>query len=72
MSIQKKITKRKVPVNIYANDIDHGAYEPLLKIFELPFIHSHIAVMPDGHSSIGATVGSVIYNHLSVISSLQK
>jgi tRNA-splicing ligase RtcB len=26
----------------------------------LPFIHSHIAVMPDVHYGIGATVGSVI------------
>jgi len=60
MPIKKVITKGKVPVSIYTDDIDHGAYEQLLKISELPFIHSHIAAMPDVHLGIGATVGSVI------------
>lgn len=67
MPIQKKITKGKVPVNIYTNDIDHGAYEQLLKISELPFIHSHIAAMPDVHRGIGATVGSVIPTRGAII-----
>jgi tRNA-splicing ligase RtcB (3'-phosphate/5'-hydroxy nucleic acid ligase) len=26
----------------------------------MPFIHSHIAVMPDAHMGFGSTVGSVI------------
>lgn len=67
MPIQKKITKGKVPVNIYTNDIDHGAYEQLLKISQLPIIHSHIAAMPDVHKGIGATVGSVIPTRAAII-----
>ncbi len=67
MPIQKRITKGKVPVNIYTNDIDHGAYEQLLKISQLPFIHSHIAAMPDVHLGMGATVGSVIPTRGAII-----
>ncbi len=67
MPVQKVITKGKVPVNIYTNDIDHGAYDQLSKMAQLPFIHSHIAAMPDVHKGIGATVGSVIPTRGAII-----
>lgn len=43
----------------------HGPFEPqamqqLRNIASLPFIHSHVAGMPDVHLGKGATVGSVI------------
>jgi len=60
MPILCTINKGRVPVKIYTNDIDPSAYTQLSKIAELPFIHSHIAAMPDVHHGIGATVGSVI------------
>ena len=33
----------------------------------MPFIHSHIAVMPDVHMGLGATVGSVVPTHKAII-----
>lgn len=60
MPVKKVITKGKVPVKIYTDDIEHTAYQQLHNISQLPFIHSHIAVMPDVHFGKGATVGSVI------------
>jgi len=60
MPIQTVITKGKVPVKIYTDTIEPEAYSQLLNMSELPFIHSHIAVMPDVHAGKGATVGSVI------------
>ena len=60
MPIKKIITKGKVPVKIYTDDIDLKAMKQLANIAELPFIHSHVAAMPDVHLGIGATVGSVI------------
>jgi len=60
MPIKTNITKGKVPVKIYTDDIEHTAYQQLLNISTLPFIHSHIAAMPDVHFGRGATVGSVI------------
>ena len=60
MPIKKIITKGKVPVKIFTDDIEAEAYEQLSNIAQLPFIHSHVAAMPDVHMGIGATVGSVI------------
>lgn len=60
MPIVKQITKGKVPVKIYTDDIEHEAYQQLLNISHLPFVHSHVAAMPDVHYGKGATVGSVI------------
>jgi tRNA-splicing ligase RtcB len=40
--------------------IEGAAMGQLRNVASLPFIHSHIAVMPDVHWGMGATVGSVI------------
>ena len=67
MPIKQIISKGRVPVKIYTDDIDHSAYEQLQRISELPFIHSHVAAMPDVHVGIGATVGSVIPTRGAII-----
>ena len=36
------------------------ARQQVLNVARMPFIHAHVAVMPDVHAGIGATVGSVI------------
>ncbi|MCK5726385.1 MAG: RtcB family protein [Thiotrichaceae bacterium] len=60
MPIQKALNKGKVPVKIFTDSIDNNAIKQLNNIAQLPFIHHHIAVMPDVHIGKGATVGSVI------------
>jgi tRNA-splicing ligase RtcB len=40
--------------------LEDQARQQLLNMASLPFIHSHIAIMPDVHWGRGATVGSVI------------
>jgi tRNA-splicing ligase RtcB len=40
--------------------LEDQARQQLLNMAQLPFIHSHIAIMPDVHWGMGATVGSVI------------
>ncbi len=67
MPIKKQITKGKVPVKIFTDDIEHEAYQQLLNISQLPFIHHHVAAMPDVHYGKGATVGSVIPCHKAII-----
>jgi tRNA-splicing ligase RtcB len=39
---------------------EEEAKRQLERIASLPFVHKHVAVMPDVHAGIGATVGSVI------------
>lgn len=60
MPIQKIISKGRVPVKIYTHEVDEMAMQQLYNMAQLPFIHSHLAAMPDVHAGKGATVGSVI------------
>ena len=47
--------------------LEDRAAEQLRNLAGLPFIHSHVAVMPDVHMGIGATVGSVVPTHKAII-----
>ncbi|MEM6790699.1 MAG: RtcB family protein [Myxococcota bacterium] len=47
--------------------IDDGAKRQLANIAALPFIHRHVAVMPDVHVGKGATVGSVIATNGAIV-----
>jgi tRNA-splicing ligase RtcB len=60
---------QKVPVKIWTDDVDYKSLEQLENIAKLPFIFKHIAVMPDVHLGIGATVGSVIATQKAIIPS---
>lgn len=70
MSIQLILNesgKQGVPVKIFTKDVEQGAMNQLFALSKLDFIHSHIAVMPDVHLGIGATVGSVIPTKSAII-----
>ncbi len=60
MPIFKQISKTKVPIKIFTEDIAPQAIDQLINIANLPIVHHHVAAMPDVHVGIGATVGSVI------------
>ncbi len=60
MPIRKIITKGRVPVKIYTDDVDPQALSQLFNVAQLPFVHNHVAAMPDVHVGIGATIGAVI------------
>lgn len=47
--------------------IDDNTLEQAQKLASMPFIHKHVALMPDAHVGIGATVGSVIATKGAVI-----
>ena len=67
MPVQQVLTNQRVPVKIWTNDVDERSKEQLNNIASLPFIHHHVAVMPDVHLGIGATIGSVIATHKAII-----
>jgi len=52
----------KVPIKAWVQGVpfEDEARAQLERVAALPFVHSHVAVMPDVHAGIGATVGSVI------------
>ena len=67
MPIQQVLTNQRVPVKIWTDDVDERSLEQLNNIAKMPFIHHHVAAMPDVHLGIGATIGSVIATHKAII-----
>ncbi|MFT7583501.1 MAG: tRNA-splicing ligase RtcB, partial [Myxococcota bacterium] len=55
-----KMWTRGVPV-------EDGARQQLVNVADMPFIHKWIAVMPDVHWGMGATIGSVIPTKSAII-----
>jgi tRNA-splicing ligase RtcB len=61
------MSSQRVPVKIWTHDVDEKSKVQLANIASLPFIHHHVAAMPDVHLGIGATIGSVIATHKAII-----
>ena len=53
----------------WASDVDPGTIRQAEKTARLPIVEGHVALMPDAHVGIGATVGSVIPTSGAVIPS---
>lgn len=50
-------------------EVDPLAMEQLRNLANHPFLHRHVAVMPDAHAGMGATIGSVFCADAAVIPS---
>ncbi len=58
--MQRIIKTENVPIKLWLNDIEQGAMEQARNIANLPFVHSHIAIMPDAHLGYGMPIGGVM------------
>lgn len=58
----KFIQESGAPIKAWVDGVqlEDAAKQQLINVASLPFIHHHVAAMPDVHWGIGATVGSVI------------
>ena len=56
----KIITTEKKPIKLWLKDIEDGALQQAKNLANLPFIHSHIAIMPDSHQGYGMPIGGVM------------
>lgn len=57
-----KVIRSKSLIKMWTDyvPVEEQALEQVMNISKMPFIYRHIAIMPDVHYGIGATVGSVI------------
>ena len=53
----------------WASDIDPAALEQAERAATMPFVPGHVALMPDAHVGMGATIGSVIPTEGAIIPS---
>jgi tRNA-splicing ligase RtcB len=62
MTNYETIPSQGVPIWAWTRGVpmDENSRAQLVRTAELPFVHHHVAVMPDVHYGIGATIGSVI------------
>ena len=60
----KKINDR---LYTWSSDLEEGTIRQAEKTSRLPIVRGHVALMPDAHVGIGATVGSVIPTHDAII-----
>lgn len=67
MPVKQVLDGNATQVKIWTDDIDEGSKAQLANIASLPFIHHHVAAMPDVHLGIGATIGSVIATLQAII-----
>ena len=60
---------KQVPIKMWTKfvPVEERAQQQLLNLSELPFIFKHLAVMPDVHWGMGATIGSVIATKGAII-----
>ncbi len=67
MPVSEVDTSGRVPVKIWAADLEPQARAQLANLATLPFLFKHVAVMPDVHWGLGAAVGSVIATQGAVV-----
>ena len=67
MPVKQVIDEGRVPVKVYTDDVEASARQQLVNISKLPIVYHHVAAMPDVHTGIGATVGSVIATDSAII-----
>lgn len=62
-------TSGRVPIKMWTRgvQVEDQARQQLRNIAALPFVHKHVAAMPDVHWGMGATVGSVIATKGAII-----
>ena len=60
MPVKQVINGKNTHVKVYTDDLEDSARLQLENISQMPFIHHHVAAMPDVHWGLGATIGSVV------------
>lgn len=65
--MKRVISETKLPVKLWLDDIEPEAEAQVKNLANLPFIHKHVAVMPDAHAGRGSTIGTVIATKGAII-----
>ncbi len=67
MPVRQIIDGGRVPIKVFTDALEARARQQLENVASLPIVFRHIAAMPDVHTGIGATVGSVIPTRGAII-----
>jgi tRNA-splicing ligase RtcB len=56
-----------VPIKSWASSVEEGAVQQALNLARLPFVISHVALMPDAHQGYGMPIGGVLFTDAVVV-----
>jgi tRNA-splicing ligase RtcB len=54
------IKTKKLPIYIWATEVEDGAMQQALHLAEHPFAEHHICLLPDVHEGFGMPIGAVL------------
>ena len=60
MAANRILDRGGVPIHVFTDEIDQGSIQQLAELSRLDIVRGRVAVMPDVHVGIGATIGSVV------------
>ncbi len=58
--MQKVITTENKPIKLWLDEIEENALQQAKNLANLPFVHKHVALMPDAHCGYGMPIGGVL------------
>lgn len=67
MTFKSVIQGSQSIAKVWTDHVEDSAMKQIENVLTLPFIHKHVAIMPDVHMGYGATVGSVIPTKKAII-----
>lgn len=67
MPIKRVVNGRRVPIKIWAEELEQGALNQLLNVSALPIVFRHVSAMADAHQGYGTSIGSVVATRDAII-----
>lgn len=58
--MKKVISTENRPIKLWLDDIEPSALAQAKNLANLPFVHRHVAIMPDAHCGYGMPIGGVV------------
>lgn len=58
--MKREVRTEKKPIKLWLDEVEPGAWEQVRNLANLPFVFSHVAVMPDVHFGYGMPIGGVM------------
>ena len=58
--MKQVISTENRPIKMWLDEIDENALMQAKNMANLPFVHKHVALMPDAHMGYGMPIGGVL------------
>ena len=58
--MEQQLTTERFPIKLWLSDADEGTLAQARNLANLPFVFSHVCLMPDAHQGYGMPIGGVL------------